>query len=62
VITGIQARLKNLGYYGGDIDGVFGRETRAAVRQFQQTKMNRNDADGEIDIDTTSALLDHHGC
>ncbi|MBQ2953577.1 MAG: peptidoglycan-binding protein [Clostridia bacterium] len=32
----LQARLKELGYYTGEVDGVSGPATRAAVRSFQQ--------------------------
>lgn len=32
---GVQAQLKRLGYYPGGIDGVFGPDTRAAIRRFQ---------------------------
>ncbi len=31
----LQAQLKRLGYYPGQIDGVFGPDTRAAIRRFQ---------------------------
>lgn len=31
----IQAALASLGYYDGRVDGVFGTETRAAIRRFQ---------------------------
>ena len=31
----IQAGLARLGYYGGAVDGVFGADTRAAMRRFQ---------------------------
>jgi hypothetical protein len=33
---GIQARLKNLGYYDGPIDGVLGSDSRDAIRRFQK--------------------------
>lgn len=33
---GVQARLKNLGYYAGPIDGVLGPQSRAAIRRFQK--------------------------
>jgi hypothetical protein len=31
----VQAQLKRLGYYPGQVDGVFGPDTRAAIRRFQ---------------------------
>jgi peptidoglycan hydrolase-like protein with peptidoglycan-binding domain len=31
----IQAALRQLGYYDGDVDGVIGPETRAAIRRYQ---------------------------
>ena len=34
-VSQLQRRLADLGYYGGDIDGRFGNQTRAAVEQFQ---------------------------
>ncbi len=32
----LQARLKELGYYAGEVDGAYGPATKAAVRSFQQ--------------------------
>ncbi|MEL6138643.1 MAG: peptidoglycan-binding protein [Cyanobacteria bacterium J06628_6] len=54
-VTRLQERLKTLGVYGGEIDGVFGPQTAAAVRQIQQ----RNDleADGVVGPRTWSILL-----
>jgi peptidoglycan hydrolase-like protein with peptidoglycan-binding domain len=31
----VQASLAKLGYYDGRVDGVFGPETRAAIRRYQ---------------------------
>jgi len=31
----VQAALRELGYYDGDVDGAFGPETRAAIRRYQ---------------------------
>ncbi len=32
----VQQKLKNLGYYTGSIDGIFGSKTRTAVKNFQR--------------------------
>lgn len=32
----IQTKLKNWGYYNGNVDGIYGSKTYAAVRKFQQ--------------------------
>ena len=37
-ISGIQGRLKNLGFYGADVDGKWGPESVDALRAFQQKK------------------------
>lgn len=36
-IRTIQTKLKNWGYYTGDLDGIYGTETTEAVRYFQRT-------------------------
>ena len=43
-VTNIQTRLKDWGYYTGSIDGIYGTQTRDAVKLFQQK--NRLTADG----------------
>ncbi len=45
-IREIQTCLKNAGFYKGDVDGVKGRKTRAAIRKFQ--KENGLAADGVV--------------
>ncbi len=35
-VTTIQTKLKRWGYYDGSVDGVYGSQTVAAVRQFQE--------------------------
>lgn len=50
----IQACLKNAGFYDGEIDGVKGRKTRAAIRKFQ--KANGLSADGVVGKRTWEAL------
>lgn len=59
-ITALQARLKNLGYQPGRVDGCLGPRTKAALRRFQAD--HALEVTGEADDATTKALLDHHGC
>lgn len=42
-IKNVQAALKKAGYKPGKIDGVYGRETRAAVKAFQKDRHLRSD-------------------
>ena len=53
-VTEIQTRLKNWGYYSGEIDGVFGSATEKAVKYFQQK--NGLTADGVVGAQTLAAL------
>jgi murein L,D-transpeptidase YcbB/YkuD len=50
----IQAALKDLGLYTGDIDGKIGPKTRAAIREFQG--QNGLVVDGKVGPKTWSAL------
>jgi len=54
VVSEIQTRLKNWGYYNGDVDGVYGSQTEKAVRWFQQK--NGLNADGQVGEQTLAAL------
>ena len=36
VVTQIQQKLSQWGYYSGSVDGVYGSQTEKAVRQFQR--------------------------
>lgn len=58
-ITGYQARLKNLGYYKGAIDGESGPQTEAALRAFQQHA--ELPVDGEASTDTLDQIKSEHG-
>ena len=59
-ISGVQGRLLNLGFDCGEIDGVLGPETEAALKEFQQKyKLSES---GEIDEATRNKLLEVHGC
>lgn len=53
-VTRIQTRLKEWGYYNGQIDGIFGTATRDAVIKFQ--KANGLTADGIVGIKTLAAI------
>lgn len=59
-ISGVQARLRNLGYNPGEIDGRMGPETRAALEQFQTDRDIQ--VTGRPDQATRDALEQAHGC
>ncbi|MBQ3022617.1 MAG: spore cortex-lytic enzyme [Clostridia bacterium] len=50
----IQTKLKNWGYYGGTVDGIYGWQTENAVRSFQ--KKNGLTADGVAGEKTLNAM------
>ena len=50
----IQQKLKNWGYYKGAVDGIFGSQTKQAVRYFQQK--NGLKVDGIVGNKTLAAL------
>jgi len=50
----VQQKLKNLGYYSGDIDGIYGSGTRNAVLRFQRARGLT--ADGVVGPQTLKAL------
>ena len=58
--TGIQARLNNLGFDCGPINGELNSETQAAIRQFQ--KWARLSQDGLPGPETVEKLKSAHGC
>lgn len=53
-VTQIQTRLKEWGYYSGEVDGVYGSKTEAAVRYFQSK--NGLSVDGQVGNLTLAAL------
>lgn len=57
--SGIQQRLRALGYYLGIVDGDVGDVSAAALRRFQRA--NDLDVTGEADDATISALRDAYG-
>jgi putative peptidoglycan binding protein len=61
-VAAAQARLRNLGYECGPIDGIAGRRTRAAVRAFQADVLARKHPNGLLDRETRNKLVSEHGC
>ena len=54
VIKTMQRKLKNWGYYKGSVDGIFGKQTREAVKYFQ--RKNGLKVDGIVGNNTLKAL------
>lgn len=54
VVSQIQTKLKNWGYYAGGVDGIYGSATERAVRAFQ--RKNGLTADGKAGAQTLEAL------
>ncbi len=59
-VAGAQARLQNLGYDVGPVDGLAGPLTKAALAAFQSDR--GIDPSGKLDAATRSKLKEHHGC
>jgi len=58
--TGVQARLSNLGYAPGKVDGDLGPKSQAAIKAFQAA--NGLEVTGELDQATRQKLVEIHGC
>ena len=54
LVSEMQSRLKEWGYYSGEVDGIFGSETVEAVKAFQ--RKNGLEADGRVGPATLTAL------
>ncbi|MFO0692444.1 MAG: peptidoglycan-binding domain-containing protein [Polyangiales bacterium] len=61
VVSGIQARLNNLGFRCGAVDGRFGPRTRSALRSFQRDILERDEPTGDVDDETLGRLESEHG-
>ncbi len=57
-VSGVQARLDNLGFGLGKTDGELGQNTAAALKSFQEA--HDLDPSGELDQATKDALLKEH--
>ena len=53
-VRSLQAQLKRLNYYTGSVDGVYGNQTEAAVRAFQQA--SQLPVDGKVGTQELAAL------
>ena len=53
-VSEIQTRLRSWGYYTGEVDGIYGSKTEAAVKYFQRT--NGLSVDGQTGPQTLAAL------
>jgi peptidoglycan hydrolase-like protein with peptidoglycan-binding domain len=62
IVSGVQARLANLGYYAGPTCDRFDEATKSALAAFQREVMGRESADGELDEETLDRLAVEHGC
>lgn len=60
-ISGVQARLNNLGYESGAVDGIQGPITTAAIKQFQ-TDYPPLKVDGIVGEKTRAKLKEIYGC
>lgn len=58
-ITGVQGRLRHLGFYFGPIDGQMSPELEHAIQEFQISK--ELEPDGELGSKTINALKDLYG-
>ena len=54
MVVRVQAALMRLGYYNGDVDGLLGPLTRAALKSFQRTESLPQT--GRMDLETLSRL------
>jgi Putative peptidoglycan binding domain len=61
IVSGLQARLNNLGFDCGPVDGVLGPGTAAALKRFQKAFLHRPEPEGTSDRETRDALVRHYG-
>jgi peptidoglycan hydrolase-like protein with peptidoglycan-binding domain len=59
-VTGVQARLANLGFSPGPVDGIQGELTAGAIRRFQRAYGLT--VDGIAGPQTRAKLKEVHGC
>jgi hypothetical protein len=59
-LSGVQARLNNLGYDCGGADGEMTPQTTESIRRFQKDKVLK--VTGEVDDQTRAKIKEVHGC
>ena len=59
-VSGVQGRLRNLGFSPGPIDGIFGPKTRAAIQRFQEAYQLK--PTGSPDAGFRDKLVEVYGC
>jgi N-acetylmuramoyl-L-alanine amidase len=59
-VSGVQARLNNLGFNSGGVDGILGPKTNSAIQAFQDA--NGLVVDGIAGPQTQAKLIQLHGC
>lgn len=57
VVSQIQTKLKNWGYYAGDVDGIYGSATERAVRAFQRKNGLTADGKAGAQVDLLARLI-----
>jgi hypothetical protein len=62
VITGVKARLANLGFDCGSVDSELDPQTREAIKEFQRRFLEQSEPTGELDGRTLNALQKEHCC
>ncbi|MEH0472328.1 peptidoglycan-binding protein [Streptomyces sp. B21-097] len=55
-VAELQTRLGGIGYYGGPVDGVYGRQVESAVRSYQLTRAVLQDESGVYGAATRASL------
>jgi N-acetylmuramoyl-L-alanine amidase len=58
-ISGVKSRLRNLGFYDGEVDDELTPETSAAIAEFQRSA--NLTGEGELSDETRNALVEAHG-
>jgi len=58
-VSGVQARLQNLGFFKGEVDGKLSNELEQGIRAFQER--HKLEATGNLDDDTRNKIQDIYG-